>query len=114
MTPSVLMQTASASLNSRGSNFASPHRFTVHSWGWLVLVLLFSATYAGFYLKRGWVPHDEGAFAMSAERILHGELPHRDFVEIYTGGLAFLNAGAMRVFGVSLPSIRYPLFIAFL
>jgi hypothetical protein len=63
------------------------------------------------YLRRGWVPHDEGALAQSAERVLRGELPHRDFVEIYTGALSYLNAASFRVFGASLLSPRIVLLL---
>src|SRR4051812_3105389 len=87
--------------------------FTGKTWITLLVVLLISAAYAGFYLKRGWIPHDDGAFALSAQRVMRGELPHRDFQEIYTGGLAFLNAGAMRIFGDRLVVMRYPLFAFF-
>ena len=52
------------------------------------------------------MPFDDGALAQSAERLLQGQLPHRDFDEIYTGGLTFLNAGAFRLFGISLWSLR--------
>ena len=65
-------------------------------------------------LKRGWVPHDEGTLAHSAERVLYGDVPHRDFDEIYTGGLSYLNAFAFRVFGTKLSSLRYVLYIFFL
>lgn len=62
-------------------------------------------------LKRGLVPWDEGVLAESAERVLHGELPHRDYHEIYTGGLSYLNAAAFRAFGTNLVSMRYMLFL---
>src|SRR5436305_14950559 len=75
-----------------------------------ICVLLVSAWYMASNLKRGWVPHDEGALAESADRVLHGELPHRDFDEIYTGGLSFLNAAAFRIFGTNLASMRYMLY----
>src|SRR2546427_11417424 len=54
---------------------------------WLILIVVWgiSGIYEGRHLKRGWVPHDEGAFAQSADRVLHGELPHRDYTEVYTG-----------------------------
>ena len=83
---------------------------------WLVLAVVWalSAAYMGTHLKRGWVPHDEGAFAESAERVLNGELPHRDFDEIYTGGLAYLHALAFRELGTNLASMRYVLFAFFL
>ena len=63
-------------------------------------------------LDRGWVPLDEGTIGQAAERVMHGALPHRDFTDPYTGGLAYLHALAMRVFGVSLMAPRYALFIA--
>jgi hypothetical protein len=84
---------------------------------WRILlsgVLVLSAFYVAWHLGRGWVPHDEGAFAHSAERVLQGELPHRDFDDIYTGGLAFLHAAAFRLFGISLWSMRIVLFGVFL
>ena len=77
-------------------------------------VLLLSALYAGSGLKRGWFPWDEGAIAQSAESVLNGELPHRDFPEIYTGGLSYLNALSFRLFGTNLASMRYMLFLFFL
>ncbi len=65
-------------------------------------------------LKRGWVPSDEGTLAESADRVLRGELPHRDYHEGYTGGLSYLNAMAFRLFGTNLASLRYMLFLFFL
>ena len=80
----------------------------------LLAVVAISAAYVGATLWRGWVPYDDGALAQSAERLMMGELPHRDFDEIYTGGLAWLNAGAFLVFGKSLWSIRIALLAVFL
>jgi hypothetical protein len=65
------------------------------------------------HVKRGWVPHDAGALGQSAERVLAGELPHRDFDDVYTGGLTFLNALAFRLFGTTLVSPRLVLFAVF-
>ena len=65
-------------------------------------------------LPRGWVPHDEGSIAQSAERVLAGDLPHRDFDELYTGGLTYLNAVAFRLFGETLLAPRIMLFLFFL
>ena len=83
------------------------------SWGRLALalVLLLSALYMALELKRGWVPSDEGTLAESAEHVLHGELPHRDYHDGYTGLLGYLNAAAFRVFGTNLASMRYMLFL---
>ena len=83
-------------------------------WILLLIIWCLGAAYAGVYLKRGWVPHDEGAFAQSADRVLHGELPHRDYTEIYTGGLAYLHALAFRYIGEDFATLRIVLFVFFL
>ncbi len=79
---------------------------------WLVplVVWVLSTAYMASYINRGWVPHDEGALAQSAERVLRGELPHRDFDEIYTGGLSYLNALGFRELGINLTSLRIIVF----
>jgi len=46
--------------------------------------------------------------------VLHGELPHRDFTDPYSGGISYWHALAMRAFGVSLMAPRYAMFLAFL
>ena len=75
---------------------------------------IISALYMYCNLDRGWIPHDEGTYAQSAERVLNGELPHRDFEDLYTGGLSFLNALGFRVFGTTLGTMRIILFLFFL
>jgi 4-amino-4-deoxy-L-arabinose transferase-like glycosyltransferase len=45
--------------------------------------------------------------------VLNGELPHRDFQEIYTGGLSYLHAFAFVLFGENLDSLRLVLFAFF-
>ena len=77
-----------------------------------ILVLwVIVGSYVAWQLDGGWIPHDEGTLAHSAERALSGELPHRDFDEPYTGGLAFLHAAAFWAFGVNLLSLRLVLLL---
>jgi hypothetical protein len=83
-------------------------------WLGLAVALILGGLYVWYYLDRGWIPFDEGTLAHSAERVLQGELPHRDFIEVYTGGLTYLNTLAFRVFGIHLLATRYVLFIVFL
>lgn len=83
-------------------------------WSILLVVSLLGGWYAGSHLMRGWVPADEGAYAQSADRILQGELPHRDYFEVYTGGLAYLHAFAFKVLGENFASMRIVLFLFFL
>ena len=49
-----------------------------------------------------------------ALRVMQGQLPHRDFAEIYTGGLSLIHALAFRIFGVNLMSLRICVFLFFL
>jgi len=106
----------------------APRGFACNLWGvhetrsrwrppwWLVLGVawVLGAAVGGHYLTRGWVPHDAGSLAQSAERVLAGELPHRDFDEIYTGGLSFLHGLAFRLVGTSLMAPRLVLFAVFM
>jgi hypothetical protein len=78
----------------------------------LFVVLAISICYMASHLKVGWVPHDEGTLGLSAERVLQGQLPHRDFDD-YTGGLTFVHAAAFRMFGISSMSMRFVLFAFF-
>jgi hypothetical protein len=82
----------------------------------VLVALLWVATTAWVWIRmdQGWVPHDDGAFAQSAARVLQGELPHREFAELYTGGMTFLNAAAFWLLGEDLFSLRVPLFVLFL
>src|SRR4030095_10014222 len=58
----------------------------------------------------GWIPHDDGMLAQIAERVLAGELPHRDFDDPYTGLLGYLHGLGLLTFGPSLRSLRLVLF----
>jgi hypothetical protein len=80
----------------------------------VALMFLLSAAYMARELKRGWVPLDEGTLAQSAERVLRGELPHRDFDDVYTGGLAFLDAAVFRALGPDSANLRYAAYVFFL
>ena len=75
---------------------------------WAVSVL-----YLTRYLYSGWYPHDDGSLAQAAERVLASQLPHRDFDDIYTGGLDYAHALAFEVFGHELTSLRLVLFAFF-
>lgn len=77
-------------------------------------IWILCGAYASRFVTRGWIPHDEGTIGQSAERVLRGEVPHRDFDELYTGGLTYLHAGAMRLFGINLVTPRLVLFAFFM
>ena len=101
---------------------ASEHEVTVlaAAQGWMARMMVLTAVvaiagvYVGLHLGSGWVPADDGTLAQSALRVMQGQIPHRDFAEIYTGGLSLIHAVAFRVFGISLMSLRICAFLFFL
>jgi len=80
----------------------------------LAVIWLVAAIYVGMHIGKGWVPADDGTLSQSALRVMQGQLPNRDFGEIYTGGLSFIHAAAFRAFGVNLMSLRICVFLFFL
>ena len=71
-----------------------------------ILIPLACILYTSFFSDSGWIPHDEGVLAQAAERLLHGERPHVDFNETYTGGLNYLHAFAFKLLGTHLLAMR--------
>jgi len=92
--------------------FAAPIAMALRALPALVLVA--GAVFVASQLNHGWIPWDDGTLAQSAQRVLDGELPHRDFAELYTGGLSFLNAGVFWLAGDNLFWLRVPMFLLFL
>jgi hypothetical protein len=80
----------------------------------LCVVMVIAGIYVGVRVNQSWIAVDDGTLAQSAVRVLQGQLPHSDFVEIYTGGLSFIHATAFRLFGVNLLSLRICVFLFFL
>lgn len=56
---------------------------------------------------RGWIPHDEGTLGQSALRILDGQWPHIDFLDVYPGLLGVLHAGVFSLLGPSISALRF-------
>ena len=69
--------------------------------------------YALLTIGRGWIPHDDGMLGQAAVRVLTGELPHRDFQDVYTGGLSYWHALSFALFGINLMSPRILLLASF-
>jgi hypothetical protein len=70
----------------------------------VVLALAYLAVRRQLFVS--WSPSDEGVLAQGAERVMRGELPHRDFVDLWSGGLDALNAAGFAAFGTRLTSLR--------
>ena len=64
------------------------------------------------YYDKTWYPPDEGNYATVAERVLNGEVLNLQVQDIHPGYVTFVNAAALRIFGVDLLSLRYPLVLA--
>ena len=72
---------------------------------------LASLTILLHFHNRFWYAPDDGAYAHVAERILQGEVLHRDVQDIHMGYINFTNALALQTFGNRLVSMRYPLIL---
>ena len=75
----------------------------------LVLVTLINGGILWWFHDRTWLGPDDGQLAHVAERILDGEVLHRDIQDVRPGYVNFINAAALYAFGPSLLSLRYPL-----
>src|SRR6478736_6084154 len=92
---------------------AAPSRLRVSpTFWWTTLAMALAALDLSQHLFRNWVAFDEGAMGQAAALVRAGAWPHRDFTDIYSGGLALLDAGAQWLFGDDLRSLRIPLGIA--
>lgn len=76
-----------------------------------IIVIVLAAVLIGAELDQGWAPFDEGTLGQTAERILNGEVPHRDFDDTYTGGLAYLIAGVFTIGGIASTTMRVPVLV---
>lgn len=74
-------------------------------------VLALLASILWHFHDRFWAPSDDGAYAHVAERILAGEVLNRDVQDIHPGYINFVNALALKLFGLDLVSFRYPLIV---
>lgn len=60
---------------------------------------------------RSWIPSDDGQYAHVAERVLDGEVLHRDTEEFHAAPVHLIHALALQVWGRDLVSLRYPIAI---
>jgi hypothetical protein len=52
-------------------------------------------------IRFGLDAQDEGYFVEQATRVLHGQVPYRDFDSLYTPGLLYVHAAVLSIFGGS-------------
>ena len=87
----------------------SPAPWPLLRWLALALALAANALLLAAFHDRYWYPPDDGHYAHVAERLLDGEVLHRDVQEVHGGTINFVNAAALAAFGRRLVSLRYPL-----
>lgn len=93
----------------------SPFRPTKARWraaitgDWAIAALVcavVSIGLLGLYGNRLVFSNDEGIILDAAERMVHGQVPYRDFFAYMSPGSYWLQEGAFRLFGLSLPAGR--------
>jgi hypothetical protein len=89
-------------------NAISHGTYKVH---WVLFVGIATIWLSLFY-DRGFNHFDEGNAIYPAIRVLNGELPHRDFATLYTGGIYYLYAALFKIFGIHAGLIRVSLAVA--
>ncbi len=70
-----------------------------------VLIVAFALPLRGLLRNQG-PPMEEGFMLVFPERVLHGDLPNRDFLHLYGPGSLWALAGWMKVLGVTLEAER--------
>jgi hypothetical protein len=95
------------------------HAFPKHGFGgarcWWLLLATCLISYALFAarIEEGFIGADDGTLAHAAERVLNGERPQVDFYDNYTGGLSYVDALGLKLFGMRMQSLRWMLFVFF-
>jgi len=77
-----------------------------------VALFILSLAYLSIFRRHCSLEPDEGIVLQGAERILHGEIPYRDFFTFYTPGSFYLVATIFKVFGDSFVIARLSLAVA--
>lgn len=92
-----------------GPGHPVPARNGAFRWLALAVALIANLALLAAFHDRYWYPPDDGHYAHVAERLLAGEVLHRDVQEVHGGTINFVNAAALAAFGRRLVSLRYPL-----
>src|SRR5436190_5281657 len=70
----------------------------------ILLLIAIAVAYPRWRVGIDW--RDEGLLAYGAERVLHGEIPHRDFVSLQPPLSFYTSAAAFKLGGTSLATLR--------
>src|SRR5689334_10339503 len=88
--------------------YASPRADRARDVAAVAVGVLISAAILLRYYDRMWLPGDDGYYAHIAERVIAGEVLHRDVQALHPGYVYLVDAVALKLFGHSLVSLRYP------
>ena len=77
-----------------------------------LLPIAAALVYLALFVGVDWIPWDDGMLAQMAVRVLGGEVPHRDFVDPYTGLLTLYHALVFDFLGCDLLNLRWALYAA--
>jgi hypothetical protein len=77
-----------------------------------LFIFIASLSYLLLFRRFSVMDLDEGIILQAAERILHGQIPYRDFFMFYTPGSAYLVAGLFKLFGDSFAVARTSIAVA--
>ncbi len=80
----------------------------------LAAALVVSLAFVLPVLYRGWASFDEGWILEQPLRVLAGQLPHRDYDDMWTGGWSFVHAALFAVAGPSMAVMRTATLVAWL
>ena len=79
----------------------------------LLLTVSVSTLLLAARIRAAFDPADDPVLAHAAERVLHGQRPHVDFHDVYSGGLSYLGAASFKMFGTTLLAPRIMLLLFF-
>ena len=99
-------QPASDTLTKPGSSHPRPANIRAASLIAIIFALGTAAFLTWFMAFRFVLSNDEGIFLEGALRILHGQVPYRDFFLLRGPGAFWLQALALRTLGVTLAASR--------
>ena len=76
-----------------------------------LLCLLFAALISWIFHDKFWWGPDEGFYAYISQRILDGDIVHRDIQALHPGFLYYLNTIFLKLSGGDAVGLRYPLIL---
>ena len=86
-------------------------RVSFASYFFLLLTVSVSTLLLAARIHAAFDPADDPVLAHAAERVLHGQRPHVDFHDVYSGGLSYLGAASFKMFGTTLLAPRIVLLL---